>query len=86
MPEITLRLATNGYILTETAEGEIPLEYVFEETEDEGLDSALSKPWLNLLQLIDAIMGPTTTRYSKERVRIDLIPGDKYEVKVKESE
>ena len=71
--------AANGYILTisdEDKENPTDTQFVFEQMDDD-MDGV--KAFLDLLQVLDGHMGPTTGRYSKERIHIEIRRGDKHE-------
>ena len=68
---ITLRRVSNGYIVKDNEEEGGP-EFVF--AEDLGVQAfAEFLCWLNFEY------GPSTSRYDKERIYIEVKPGDKYE-------
>ncbi len=85
--KVTITKVENGYILTAYHSGEPPVRYVFEELEygkygresmtyEEGADV---ENFAHLLQTLDSLIGPTTSRYSAKRVYVRIEAGDKFE-------
>lgn len=70
MLDVTIRCAANGWIATDPEGKEVLFEH-----DDRGEVLAFAE----LLRWIDDTIGPSTSRYSLERVRITLEPGDKHE-------
>lgn len=71
-----MKSAKNGLILEVTHEyGEKEI-YTYQGSNDE---SDEIRRFSDFLYEISANYGPTTSRYSKERIHIEIKPGDKYE-------
>ena len=69
--------ASNGFLARDMMEGE---ETVFEEREEDGHGSDESLDAIeSLLWFIIEYFGKGGSKYSKERLRIDREPGEKYE-------
>lgn len=70
------RLVEGGYLLitvSEDCEGNSMTEYhAFSSTSD-------VQSFVELLQTINSLYGPSTNKYSKERVHVDVVPGACYE-------
>jgi len=71
--KMTIEAGQYGWVVS-IATDECNMMYPIEIQDDES-DSAA---FLRLLHLVNAEMGPSTSRYDKERVCIDLEAGDKY--------
>ena len=71
--KMTIEAGQYGWVVS-IATDECNMMYPIEIQDDES-DSAA---FLRLLHLVNAEMGPSTSRYDKERVYINLEPGDKY--------
>jgi len=71
--KMTIEAGQYGWVVS-IATDECNMMYPIEIQDDES-DSAA---FLRLLHLVNAEMGPSTSRYNKERVCINLEPGDKY--------
>lgn len=93
MIEYRIRMVNNGYILEmwETTEyemkedGTVPeskprLINTFVFSEDESKDVDL-KPFTDLLWMLNEQIGPRTSKYSKERLAINIEKGSCYEEK-----
>jgi len=78
---IKLRHADNGVIMTIIEPEEETREVLYQNP----MKSSSSKEDLEIeafadfLRTINELCGPTTSRYSKKRIHINLIPGDKSE-------
>jgi hypothetical protein len=73
---IKIQYATNGWLLTQTEEGEPDRLFVFSHT---GSEQSEVEAFRDLLATVDDIYGPTTSRYSEYRIYIKVQPGDKHE-------
>lgn len=74
----TVYRATNGLVIelpedTDEHDYKTQQVFVFEEAQDE------VKKFTEFLYMINEIVGPSTSRYSAERISIGVVPGDKYD-------
>lgn len=77
MTKLVIELADNGWILKALYKKD-PDEnrcYAFSHEET---SASQAKTFAELLWLIKELIGPSESRYSKERVMINIEPGDKY--------
>lgn len=74
--EVTIKHATNGFILEYKTEDEVSPTYVYGggDTEEDEVKACVAM----LRQILDDF-GPMTSRYSKHRIYITVAPGDKHE-------
>jgi len=76
---ITIKVADNGFILSHTVtfDNDPPdhTDYVYQNNEEDDGLSAMA----DMLRTINDLLGPSTSRYSKERIYVNIEPGDKYE-------
>jgi hypothetical protein len=71
-----IKYAKNGYVLNISDPGDPELNeiMVFEES-----DTSEVQAFASCLHAILDSIGPSTSRYSKERIYIDIRPGDKHD-------
>ena len=69
-----IKPAKNGFILQATHYDEETEELVYQETEEDEVNA-----FAQFLRLIDDHYGPDTSRYSAERIKVSVVPGDKHE-------
>lgn len=80
--KLTIELVANGWMLTDESDPEMPKKHVFEDTGSGSLvnaDRESLEAFRRLLWSINDLLGPSTSRYSKDRIYIELKPGDKHE-------
>lgn len=68
---LKVKKVANGYYLKLVDEDRTE-EYVFND------DKSKLDAFIDLLWSINNLIGPSTNRYSEERLSIGIIPGDKY--------
>lgn len=71
----TIKKAVNGWTIEREVEGEVETD-VLVGVEDEMNET---KAFITFLYDIVDNFGPTSGRYSEERIRVVRVPGDKYE-------
>ena len=70
-----IRRAQNGVVLRIEAEGDEPAEeIVYQESEGQEIEA-----FADFLRTINDHYGPSTHRYSPQRIHVLVEPGDKYE-------
>ena len=74
--KITIEQVSNGWLLHYLDDADSPVTTCYELTE---LGSQVA-PFKYLIYDILDLMGPSTSRYSPERIEIRVVPGDKYSV------
>lgn len=78
MTKLVIECANNGWIL-KTIYKKDPDENKLEVfSYDDSSTSAEANAFAELLWAIKSVIGPQESRYSKERVMINIEPGDKY--------
>lgn len=70
--KLTIEKVSNGWIVHDDMEPETPMMLVFEESADTETAS-----FARLLDYILEQLGPSNSRHSKERIYIEIRPGDK---------
>lgn len=75
---LKIRMVTNGWILEDHDDAEMTRYHVFEHAEEwrDG-EKAEVEAFVRLLWTLNDLYGPTTSRYSKHRVSIRIVKGDK---------
>lgn len=73
---LTIKTVSNGYVVSHSDNEGV---FVFQAQECDVFDETNIGTCVSLLRHIADAIGPSTSRYSAKRIRIDTIPGDKYE-------
>lgn len=78
--KITIEMAANGWLITtDTGFAEDrPDLYVYSHVDDFD-DTDEVKAFAQVLWRVNDLIGPTTSRYSKARIYVEVKPGDKHE-------
>jgi hypothetical protein len=72
---ITVDAVSNGWILYHDVDEEEVIREVFEH---DGSEESQVQSFRRLLYSINHIIGPNTSRYSKHRLQLCIVSGDKY--------
>lgn len=75
--KLEIQTVKNGYIMKDVESGDT---FVYQENSDLGETGSEVRCFVDLLQDLDELIGPSTSRYSKERIFVRVEPGDKYDV------
>ena len=78
--KITIEMAANGWLIRTQPDHpeDTPETYVYSEDSDWD-DTVDVKAFARVLWCLNDLIGPTTSRYSKARVYVEVKPGDKHE-------
>jgi hypothetical protein len=83
MSKVTIQKVDNGYIIEHDTgfEDDKVQRLVCEEREGDFMseDSGEVDAFASLLWTLNEMIGPSTSRYAKKRIYIEVKPGDKYE-------
>lgn len=82
MLKILIETTENGWIVTEYDKELGRKKYLFQTDGNLSLDVSDHVDvsiFCEVLRFIDDLIGPTTNRYSKKRIHVDTVQGDKFE-------